>query len=81
MSTCGGRWAVVTAFGHLLKRDTENGRRHVERYTIIRFFQDGRDSEVQTTGLSLEAAQAHCRSTESLGPDWFEGYDLERHWQ
>ena len=53
----------------------------MERYTIIRFFQDGRDSEVQTTGLSLEAAQAHCRSAESLGPDWFEGYDLERHWQ
>ena len=53
----------------------------MESYTIGRFYQHGRKTEVQKTGLSLEAAQAHCRSTESLGPDWFEGYDLERHWQ
>ena len=53
----------------------------MERYTIGRFYHNGRKNEVQKTGVTLEAAQAHCRSAESLGPGWFDVYDLDRHWR
>lgn len=62
------------------------------RYKITRFYRDGHAPEVIRTGLSLEAAQAHCQDpetssstatganaaavTERHGP-WFDGYGRE----
>lgn len=63
-----------------------------DRYKIIRYYyRDGR-KRVMMRGLSLEAAQAHCRDpetssktatsaaarrlTERRGP-WFDGYDRD----
>ena len=45
-------------------------------YKIIRFHQDGPDETV-THGLSLEAAQAHCRRVDTHGEGWFDGYEEE----
>jgi uncharacterized GH25 family protein len=63
-------------------------------YKVIRFYQrDGRKSRTIKTGLTLEAAQAHCHEPETSsntatsskakrytaihGP-WFDGYEEER---
>lgn len=46
-------------------------------YKIVRFFRDDRDSEIIKTGLSLEAAQAHCSREDTHGDGWFDGYTEE----
>jgi hypothetical protein len=48
-----------------------------ETYKIIRFFLSGR-KKVMKTGLTLEAAQAHCRDpkTQKKG-EWFDGFEKE----
>ena len=43
-------------------------------YKIVRFYQDDTPSEVIDTGLSLEAAQAHCNHPTTRGEGWFDGY-------
>jgi len=48
----------------------------METYKIIRFRFEG-DSEVIATGYTLEEAQEHCRSEETHGEGWFDGYDAE----
>lgn len=61
-------------------------------YTIIRFYQSGKDGEVVETGLTLLEVMMHCKSeetssktcttvegmkrTEEHGP-WFEGFTEE----
>jgi hypothetical protein len=45
-------------------------------YTIIRFHQDA-PREVIATGLTLDEAQAHCRSDDTHGDGWFDGYEAE----
>ncbi len=60
-------------------------------YSIVRFYQDGRGSDVIEEGLTLEEAQEHCNdpetssrtaseeTLEALGIDcaWFDGYREE----
>lgn len=46
------------------------------KYKIVRFRYEG-DSTVIRRGLTLEEAQAHCRSEDTRGDGWFDGYDLE----
>lgn len=55
-------------------------------YRIVRFYRD-RENEVLQTGVTLEAAKAHCNNTESSSktahdPDlskgpWFDGFQNE----
>lgn len=45
-------------------------------YAIVRFTASG-DNTVIRRGLTLEAAQAHCRREDTHGPDWFDGYTEE----
>jgi hypothetical protein len=46
-------------------------------FSIIRFFQDGRESEVIKEGLTLEEAQEHCQDEETHGEGWFDGFEQE----
>jgi hypothetical protein len=46
----------------------------MKTYKIVRFFRDGRDTEVIVTGLSLPAAREYCQSEFTRGEDWFDGY-------
>lgn len=50
-----------------------------KRYTIIRHHapHTGRANETIKEGLTLAAAQAHCQSDDTHGPDWFDGYTEE----
>jgi len=43
-------------------------------YQIVRFRQSGRRRVLQRY-VSLEAAQAHCSSSSTSGPGWFDGYE------
>ncbi len=61
-------------------------------FKIVRMYANGHETEVVKRGLSLEAAQAHCRNPETssskakgtaakrrtaiYGP-WFDGYEEE----
>ena len=49
------------------------------KYKIIRFYRDDFPSHRKTIkrGLTLEQAQEHCRSEETHGENWFDGYDLD----
>ena len=49
-------------------------------YSIIRFYHPSQDreNEVVRTGLTLEQAQAHCRSEHTrVDGVYFDGYDEE----
>jgi len=47
-------------------------------YTIMRYYQDGRDSKVIKTGLTLAEAQAWCKREDTHKPgEWFDGYTKE----
>lgn len=51
-------------------------------YKIVRMWEDGRESTVVETGLTLKEAQAHCKSPDTHGITdegvrWFDGYDDE----
>lgn len=53
-----------------------------QTYKIVRFYEDGTDTEVIDTGLTLDEAQAHCkdpdtRGTTDEGVRWFDGYEAE----
>ena len=55
----------------------------MERYKILRFFDDARPAKTLDTGLDLYAAQAHCsrpdtRGTLRSGVQWFDGYTAQR---
>jgi len=45
-------------------------------YKIIRFRFKGANRVIKR-GLTLEAAQAHCRRPDTRGDGWFDGYDAE----
>lgn len=45
-------------------------------YKIVRFRQNG-PSEVISTGVTLEEAQAHCNREDTKGDGWFDGYEQE----
>lgn len=45
-----------------------------KRYKIVRFFQDNTPAQTIKTGLTLKAAQAHCKREDTHGPGWFDGY-------
>lgn len=48
-------------------------------YKITRFYQDDdRPDEVVARGLTLAAAQAHCRREDTHGDGWFDGYGEEK---
>lgn len=46
-------------------------------YSIVRFYQDDRASEIIETGLSLEEAREHCNDDSTSGDGWFDGYQGE----
>ncbi len=46
-------------------------------YSIVRFYEDDRPSEVQEEVLTLEEVQAHCKDPLSRGDGWFDGYREE----
>ena len=55
-------------------------------YKVIRFYQDDRQQEVKSTGLTLNEAQTHCQdpetssrttTTDETPGDWFDGYTEE----
>jgi hypothetical protein len=46
----------------------------MKSYKIIRFFKDGAFEDV-ASGLSLEAAQRHCKDPATKGDDFFDGYE------
>lgn len=52
----------------------------MKTYKVIRFYFDG-EPEVQVTGITLEEAQAHCRSEDTHGDGWFDGYEVESYWE
>lgn len=48
-------------------------------YCIVRFFDrnifmHSSERETRETGLTLEEAQAYCKSEDSHGDGWFDGY-------
>jgi hypothetical protein len=49
----------------------------MQKYKIVRFFQDNRDTEIIAEGLSLAEAQAHCQRDDTQGEGWFDGYIKE----
>lgn len=52
----------------------------METYSIIRMYREtNRVSEIVETGLTLEQAQTHCRSEDTHGEGWFDGYETDRH--
>jgi hypothetical protein len=51
-------------------------------YKIMRYYRDDRPARQIASGLSLEEAQAHCKSMKTRKRDndgivWFEGYTRE----
>lgn len=48
-------------------------------YKVLRFFRDDdQATQVITRGLTLEAAQAHCRREDTREEGvWFDGYEEE----
>jgi len=46
------------------------------RYKIIRFRSNGGTRTI-LGGLTLDEAQQHCRSPETKGDGWFDGYEIE----
>ena len=46
----------------------------MDTYSIIRFFNNGRERKVIDTGLSLEEAKEHCRRDDTEGEDFFDGF-------
>ena len=52
----------------------------MKTYAIVRFYapHTGKQNRVIRRGLTLEAAQAWCRSPETRkAGEWFDGYDEE----
>lgn len=47
-------------------------------YKILRFFRDDRPTLTIARGLTLDQAQAHCRSAMTRGDGWFDGHEQER---
>ena len=49
-----------------------------DKYNIIRFYANGRNSRIMYKGLSLDEAKAHC-SLESTRVEgvWFEGFESQ----
>lgn len=47
-------------------------------YKIVRFYVDNKiPSRTIKEGLTLEEARRHCKSVDSKGEDWFDGYIKE----
>ncbi len=55
----------------------ESQRRRAVTYTIKRFYQDNRETEIIATGQSLEDAKAHCSDPDTKGDGWFDGFEEE----
>lgn len=49
-----------------------------ETYKIIRFYRDDRSNRVLATGLTREAAQAHCQDEGTRGFGYFDGFEAEQ---
>jgi hypothetical protein len=49
----------------------------VDTYKIVRFFKDDRPKQTIETGLTREAAQAHCNDASTHGDGWFDGFEKE----
>lgn len=49
----------------------------IDRYKIVRYFQDDREAEIIVRGLSEAQAKEHCQRDDSRGPGWFDGYTKE----
>ena len=56
----------------------------METYKILRFYRDGRKTRTMARGMTLKAAQVHCRSEKTHKKDdkgeviWFDGYTEEK---
>ena len=56
----------------------------MKTYRIVRYYEKDKDSQVIARGLSLAAAQVHCRDpqTHHLAEDgsveWFDGFEEDR---
>ncbi len=46
----------------------------MQTYSIIRYYQDERPSELIARGQTLAQAQAHCKDEDTHGDGWFDGY-------
>jgi len=50
----------------------------MKTYEIVRYYRDGEDiAQIQKTGLTLEEAKEHCKSPDTKGDGWFDGYREE----
>ena len=47
----------------------------MERYRIVRFFQDNRERKLIKTNVTLEEAKDHCRLKITEGEGWFDGFE------
>lgn len=46
-------------------------------YKVLRFFADETPAELIATGLTYEEARAHCKSADTHGNGWFDGFTEE----
>jgi len=47
-------------------------------FRIVRYYQDDRNPEIVSIGLTLEEAQAHCQRDDTKGDGWFDGWTEEK---
>jgi len=45
-------------------------------YRIVRIYANGQKTRTIKNGLTEAEAQAHCSRPDTMGPGWFDGYDL-----